>query len=378
MRSISTLLALSILCAAGGLSSASQGPDGGVQVRWVEDAGGKGNLRVEVSGLKETASGPRDEAAWRAVLSAYAGADPDKDGTPPMAAKYRVESGVLVLEPQFPPAPGATYTAIMRVDGSPPQVVRFTARERPAAPPTHVTRVYPTADRVPENLLKFYVHFSAPMSRGHVYDHIRLLDSAGKEIELPFLELDEELWDPEMTRLTLFIDPGRIKRGVRPLEEVGPALESGKRFTLSIDRGWPDARGKPLKEEFRKPFEVGPPDRDPLVPHRWEIRVPKAASREPLVVGFGEPMDHALARRLIRVLDNSGNPVAGAVEMEVWERRWAFTPDLPWGRGDYSLVVQPTLEDLAGNNIGKPFEVDLVEGTEPAVLRPVSLQVKVR
>ena len=32
-------------------------------------------------------------------------------------------------------------------------------------------------------------------------------------IELPFLEIDEELWDPAMMRLTLFIDPGRIKRG---------------------------------------------------------------------------------------------------------------------------------------------------------------------
>ena len=66
------------------------------------------------------------------------------------------------------------------------------------------------------------------MQRGHVYDHIHLLGEAGKPVELPFLELDEELWDPEMTRLTIFIDPGRIKRGVRPLEEIGPALEAGK------------------------------------------------------------------------------------------------------------------------------------------------------
>jgi hypothetical protein len=79
------------------------------------------------------------------------------------------------------------------------------------------------------------------MSRGHSYDYIHLLDDTGKEVELPFLELDEELWDPAMKRLTLFIDPGRIKRGVRPLEEVGPSLQEGKRFTLVIDREWKDA-----------------------------------------------------------------------------------------------------------------------------------------
>jgi hypothetical protein len=62
-------------------------------------------------------------------------------------------------------------------------------------PTTVVSQVYPTAEVLPENLLKFYVHFSAPMSSGHIYDHIRLIgDSTGKEVELPFLEIDEELW----------------------------------------------------------------------------------------------------------------------------------------------------------------------------------------
>jgi hypothetical protein len=50
-----------------------------------------------------------------------------------------------------------------------------------------------------------------------------------------------------MMRLTLFIDPGRIKRGVLPLEEVGPALEEGKRYTLMIDRDLKDGTGNPLK-----------------------------------------------------------------------------------------------------------------------------------
>jgi hypothetical protein len=73
---------------------------------------------------------------------------------------------------------------------------------------------------------------------------------------LPFLEIDEELWDDSMTRLTLFIEPGRIKRGVKPLEDIGPALEEGKSYTLVIDAAWQDGHGRSLKESFRKQFRL--------------------------------------------------------------------------------------------------------------------------
>ena len=36
----------------------------------------------------------------------------------------------------------------------------------------------------------------------------------------------------------------------------------------------------------------------------------------------------------------------------------------PWKQGQHQLVVQTTIEDLAGNNIGKPFDVDLFEGVQ--------------
>ena len=115
-----------------------------------------------------------------------------------------------------------------------------------------MAQVYPTADRLPENQLKFYVVFSAPMARGGVYRHINLLDERGKAVDLPFLELDQELWDKSAQRLTVFCDPGRIKRGLKPREEFGPVLVEGKRYTLVIDTGLEDANGNPLKERFQK------------------------------------------------------------------------------------------------------------------------------
>jgi hypothetical protein len=227
-----------------------------------------------------------------------------------------------------------------------------------------VARIYPTAAVLPENLLKFYIHFSAPMSRGHIYDHIHLRDGAGKDVQLPFLEIDEELWDPSMTRLTLFIDPGRIKRGVQPLEEIGPALEQGKRYTLEIDRAWTDATGLPLKENFRKEFEVGSINREPMAIATWKIQPPKADTRQALALSFPRPIDHALAQRMIQVMDSSGKFVEGSIALEDEERRWLFTPKNPWPRGGQAVLVQKTIEDLCGNNIGKAFEVDLFESVQ--------------
>jgi hypothetical protein len=192
------------------------------------------------------------------------------------------------------------------------------------------------------------------MSGGNIYEHIHLRDETGRDVELPFLEIDEELWDREMKRLTLFIDPGRIKREVKPLVDIGPALVAGKRFTLAIDSAWKDAAGQPLKQPGEKKFSVTPPDRTPPDPKRWKVKGPPAGTREPLQVEFPEPMEHALALRLITLAG-----IAGQNRLDEAGTRWTFTPDKAWPAGKHRLVAQPEIEDLAGNSIAKPFEVDI-------------------
>ena len=334
---------------------------------------------VEVAGLGEKtlrqlrgANWQPDD--WQKLLSIFAGqGDFIADmSVPAMLGSYRVEEGLIRFRPQFPLERGVTYRAVFRQARLPGGarnlsvdiISTFRLPEASDKPTTVVTQIYPSADVLPENLLKFYVHFSAPMQGGHIYNHIHLRDEAGKPVELPFLEIDEELWNPEMTRLTLFIDPGRIKRGVQPLEEIGPALEEGKRYTLEIDAAWHDSTGLPLRESYRKSFRVGPQDREPPTTATWKITSPKAGTRDALTVYFPEPMDQALALRVIRVADAAGRWVEGASEMSAHEKRWNFTPQKSWTAGQHQLQVQNTIEDLAGNNIGKAFEVDLFEGVQ--------------
>jgi len=198
------------------------------------------------------------------------------------------------------------------------------------------------------------------MGRGDAYRHIRLLDAAGKPVDAPFLELDEELWSRDGMRFTLVFDPGRIKRGLKPREEQGPVLEAGKSYQLVIDKSWPDADGNPLAVEFRKPFRAGPADETSPRPENWTIRPPQAGTRGPMEIQFPEPLDRALLQRMIGVRDASGNAVAGQVAVAGEETVWQFTPAVPWRAGDYRLAIGTELEDVAGNSISRPFEVDAV------------------
>ena len=105
----------------------------------------------------------------------------------------------------------------------------------------------------------------------------------------------------------------------------------------------------------------------------------RAGRREPLVVEFVEPMDRALALRLITVRRFGGEPVAGEAGLAEREKRWSFTPAQPWQTGLHLLAVATTIEDLAGNNIGKPFDVDVFERVDrrvPTETVKVSFEVK--
>jgi hypothetical protein len=309
---------------------------------------------------------------WRALFAVYvlpeSGSLPADQ--PPLLGRYEVMGNSVSFTPRFPLDPAIALRARLdlRILGGSREVVsefQTVAALRTAPGPTpitlsSVTQVSPTGVALPENLLRFYIQFTQPMSRGEAYRHIRLLDAAGIPVKDPFLELDEELWSPDGKRFTLLLDPGRIKRGLKPREEIGPVLREGRSYTLVIDRRWPDAAGHLLAREYRKSFRVGPPDMTPLDPATWRLSTPRGACLDPLEVRFPEPLDHALVMRLISVVEPSGEHVDGAAELAEGQTLWRFVPRSFWKTGaTYRLVIGTELEDLAGNAIGRPFEVDL-------------------
>jgi hypothetical protein len=225
-------------------------------------------------------------------------------------------------------------------------------------PTTTVTQVFPSGDVIAENQLRLYIHFSAPMGMKGGLEYVHLLDEQGKEVTDPFLPLDAEFWNGDRTRYTVFFDPGRQKRGIPVIEEMGRSLTEGRPVTLVVDAAWRDGNGLPLKEAYRRTFKVGPPDERPLDHTAWQISPPAAGTRAPLTVAFPEPLDHGLLLRALGVQGADGRPIAGDITVGRGEAAWSFTPREFWKAGAHHIVALAMLEDLAGNRIGRAFEVD--------------------
>jgi hypothetical protein len=196
------------------------------------------------------------------------------------------------------------------------------------------------------------------MSLGGGSGYIHLLDETGRQVADPFLPLDVDLWNEDRTRYTVLFDPGRVKRGILPNEQMGRSLVPGRKYTVIVDQGWLDDGGQPLAAPFRREFRVGPPDDAAIEPAAWRIDAPAEGTRNPLIVTFPKPLDYGLLQRALAVANERGIRLQGDVRLEAGETRWLFTPQEPWRKGVHRLHASSILEDGAGNRIGRPFEVD--------------------
>ena len=320
---------------------------------------------VEVKGLPEAtlrALGQSDLSPeqWSGILRVSVAAD-----APAVLGKYAVADRALRFTPLFPFDEGRQYQVRFdpaRVPGAGADSggVMEASVGRPAStatPSTSVARVYPSGGDVPENLLRMYIEFSAPMGRKSGLEYISLLDSAGNEIKGAVLPIEYEFWSPDHTRFTVFFDPGRVKKGILPNRQMGRPLEVGRSVTLVISHEWRDAHGLPLKQDYRRTFQVGPAEEKPLDPASWRIEAPAAGTHTSVVVTFPRPLDHGLLMRALGVRRN-GQPVDGDVLIERGEMRWTFAPTEPWQPGSYDLLALDVLEDPAGNQVGRAFEVE--------------------
>jgi hypothetical protein len=366
-------LALALLTAIAPISS--NGQAAGPEVRFHDSPQDRWFGTVAVTGLPSAGLeqlGGLGYDDWSRLFPVHilgTGIEPEE--LPPILGGYEVEDGSVRFRPRFPFAAGMNYRARfdgpgfdgwLREGGSTPRLeLEFTMPAREGAEATVVEAVYPTAEILPSNLLRLYVHFSAPMRAREVSRHVHLFDSAGEKVALPFVEVKGGLWDPARRRLTLFFHPGRIKRGVAPREQMGPPLVPGETYRLVIDRQMLDGSGEPLGEMFERSIRAGSEDRESPDIQEWQVRAPSGPTA-PVSIDFPEPLDHALLRRLITVEHRSGAPVLGRVRISRGETRWALEPEEPWVPGDYVIRVSRSLEDLAGNTLDALFEEKSGEG----------------
>jgi hypothetical protein len=151
-------------------------------------------------------------------------------------------------------------------------------------------------------------------------------------------------------------------------------LHEGIAVELVVGTGLRDAAGRRLVADRRRRYEVGADLREPVSPRAWTIDRPAVGDIGPVVVGFDHPLDRALLEDCLTVLDSSGTPVHGTIHIAAGETQWSFAPDRPWAQGPHHLVVDPVLEDLAGNSVLRVFDRDLDRPDhQPRAIDAVSL-----
>jgi len=230
-------------------------------------------------------------------------------------------------------------------------------------------RIAPAFKVLPANHLKFYLHFPGPMERGEVFRHLRLveIDASDREVgEVPEPFREVELWDETFTRLTLWFHPGRQKPGVNLNVEIGPILEEGKRYRLEVSGKWRDESGKALGEAVALSFLAGPPDKEQPEPMKWKFTV----ERDLVRMATDGPLDpESLQKRV--VVRRVGDEEDLAAKIESDAAGMAIRVNPPFGPGRYRLVVDPHLEDLAGNSVARLFNVDLTKVGETLGIEPL-------
>ncbi|MEL6834028.1 MAG: hypothetical protein AAFP77_13630 [Bacteroidota bacterium] len=267
--------------------------------------------------------------------------------------RYTKEGDILSFKPYFPFEPGLTYIAKVRSANYEGHyfLKSFQIEEQKAAAKAGVLSIYPSASQLPENLLRFYLYFNTPMQQGQALSHIQLVDAVGNMDQHAFMEFKQELWSADGKRLTLLFDPGRIKRGVSTNLRRGPALLEGRRFELRISSAWKDVYGQELGNQASKEIEVVSPYRQQINVNEWVANPPNLNSQDTLRIHFDRILDYALLQSMIQLQDAEKNLIEGHWEVLQQEQLIQFIPTAPWRQGNYQIVVNSRLEDVAGNSL---------------------------
>ena len=239
-----------------------------------------------------------------------------------------------------------------------------------------VVAVFPSADTLPANLLRMYIRFSGPMKPVGNLEKIKLADENGEEVVGAIFNNAYELWNHEQTQLTLLFDPSRVKTGLKAHKAMGRALMKGEKYSLHIGE-LENVEGQNTCT-FTKTFVVVEADLNPPNTASWDIQMPKAGSRAPLIIRFPEGLDHLSLLQRLKLTDMANEPFAGEVTIAKNETEWQFTPNKGWKEGDLRLHVHGRLEDPSGNNLNGLFDhkQGTLKNAHEVIIESIDINIK--
>jgi len=318
-------------------------------------------LPAELAG--KLPAGRLTQEQGEAVLKVALVADHSRTPGPSMIGTYRHAGDQVTFTPRFPFSAGAVYRATLNVPGNKMSLdYRVPMLAAKASP--RVVKIYPTADVLPANHLRFYIYFDRPMRGGkELFKHLAILDEKGHEIDEPWLY--DEIWDEANNCLIVFIHPGRIKWGVELRELMGPVLHEKRSYSLVVRGEWTDLEGNKIGKDTIKKFRTTGEDRVRIELSDWKLTPPTAGTRDAVALMLPKSVDYRSLQTGLTVTNARNETVAGEIAVGKDEKSWRFTPTQPWQPGPHRVNVNPDLEDVAGNTPARPFDMDLGTPKQP-------------
>ncbi|WP_378173819.1 Ig-like domain-containing protein [Aquimarina sp. SS2-1] len=231
--------------------------------------------------------------------------------------------------------------------------------------PLTVTNIYPSDSLVPSNILKWYVKFSKPINKVNSYSHISILTEKGDTLSRAILTLENVLISENGTLLTVWMEPGRQKRGLIPNQQLGPVFKEKETYRFMVSKEIKDMNGVSMNIGYKHKFQVTSEDRTKPSIKDWKINVPNVNSVSKLIIHTDESLDYGSCIRNIIVFDSNQMEIEGSWNIDDKETVLSFTPLKPWKNDNYQIVFSEVIEDLAGNTLNRLFDQNMNNDLNP-------------
>ena len=116
-----------------------------------------------------------------------------------------------------------------------------------------------------------------------------------------------------------------------------------------------------MQKDWSTSFAVGGADREKPDPANWDLSLPTPNTLDPLLIETKENLDYGSTLAALSLTSSEDIRVKGYFTLQKEETAILFYPHLPWSSGPYTLTIQPSLEDTAGNRYHRLFDEDISE-----------------
>jgi len=278
----------------------------------------------------------------------------DTPAAMPVAGEYRIDKGHLQFVPYNTLGYGLQFEAQYKNGNTVVSKKRFTTPPKPApGKAAEVVKAYPLTDTIPHNALYFHIRFSKPMMNDQqAFNYVKVFDESGEERTNAWRQ--KSFWLDEGKLLVLMVHPGRVKRGI---DYGGPLFDTGKRYTIRVEKDIKDADGNPIAAAYSRSYYVTSEDYNSPKVDFTEAEIPRSGSLTPLVITFSEGMDYASVWDGTSVADAAGKTLPVKVDVAGKDNTYTITPLQQWKKGKYALSLKSAVYDFAANRINRLFEI---------------------